>query len=226
MPSFEDKSRVEEVLNNVWDDTNSVLKVGATDLDIRNLAGATDGVGLYLYNGTNFQAARMDKYTRSIQTIEYEHHEIHAGSSFTCSYDAEIANGANLDLLIVTPNTTSWAHLTYEIDVELETQMYLYEAPTATAAANPVVAYNRDRNNITAATVVVTHTPTGITPGTTIIRSHHLGSGKQWGGGARGVHEFILKQNTKYLFRLTNATVSNNWMSVKLDWYEHTNQAA
>ena len=31
MPSFEDKSRVEEVLNNVWDDTNSFLKTSLKD---------------------------------------------------------------------------------------------------------------------------------------------------------------------------------------------------
>ena len=166
----------------------------------------------------------LDSATFAVNTIEYEHHEIHSGSSFTSSYQREVASGANLDILIVTPSGSKWAHFAYEIDVEAETQVYLYEAPTATAAANPIVAYNRDRNSTKAATVVITHTPTGITPGTTIIRSYHLGSGKTFGGGARGNHEFILKAGTKYLFRLTNLTVSDNWMSVIFDWYEHTNK--
>ena len=156
----------------------------------------------------------------SICTIDFAHCEIHEGESFTASHKADVANGANLDLLIVTPNTDVEAHFTYELDVEAETEISLYEAVTATAGT-AVAAYNRDRNSANAATVVVTHTPTGITEGTTLIRSFHLGSGKSFGGGERAVHEFILKKNTKYLFRLTNATTSANYMAVKLDWYEH-----
>jgi len=170
------------------------------------------------------QPLRLDKATNSLQVVDYEHHEIHSGSSFTASYKADIGNGANLDLLIVTPDTTKWTHLTYDIDVEAETDIMFYEAPTATAG-DAVVAYNRDRNSATTATTTVTSTPTSITPGTTIIRSYHLGSGRDTGGGERGTHEFVLKQNTKYLFRLTNATTNNNYMAVKLDWYEHTNIA-
>jgi len=132
--------------------------------------------------------------TTSVRTfIDFAHHEIHEGDAFTASYRADVGNGANLDLLIVTPNTTKWAHLTYELDVGAETDMLIYEAPTATAG-DAVVAYNRDRNSATTATVTVTSTPTGITTGTTIIRAYHLGTGKSFGGGARDVHEFILKQ--------------------------------
>ena len=164
---------------------------------------------------------RMDASTNSLQTISYEHHEIHSGSSFTTSYIADIANGANLDLLVVTPDSTAYAHLVYEVDVEKETQLMIYEAVTATAG-DAVVAYNRNRvGTPDAATVVVTSTPTGITEGTTILRSRHMGSGKTIGGGDRGTHEFVLKPNTKYLFRLTNSTTSDNYMSVTLNWYEH-----
>ena len=167
---------------------------------------------------------RMDASTNSLQTIEYEHHEIHSGSSFTTSYVADIGNGANLDLLIETPAGTKYAHFVYEVDVEAEAALLIYEAVTATAG-DAVVAYNRNRvGTPTAATVVVTSTPTSITEGTTIIRSKHMGSGKTVGGGDRGSHEFVLKPSTKYLFRLTNATTGNNFMSVEFDWYEHTDK--
>lgn len=156
----------------------------------------------------------------SICTIDFAHCEVHEAESFTASYKADVAGSANMDLLIVTPNTDIRAHFTYELDVEAETDIILYEAVTATAGT-AVVAYNRDRNSTTAATVVVTHTPSAITEGTTLIRSFHLGSGKAFGGGDRAVHEFILKKNTKYLFRLNNVTASANYMAVKLDWYEH-----
>lgn len=168
---------------------------------------------------------RIDASTNTMQTIDYEHHEIHAGDSYTASYKADIGNGANLDLLIVTPDTAKYAHLTYELDVEAETDVMIYEGAIATAGA-AVVAYNRNRNSANAAGLVVTSTPTAITAGTTVIRSYHFGAGKSFGGGARAVREFVLKRNTKYLFRLTNATTSNNYMAVKLDWYEHTDQEA
>jgi hypothetical protein len=168
------------------------------------------------------QPVRLDRATNTLQTMSYEHHEIHAGSSFTVSFSADVANGANHDILLITPDTTKWAHLTYELETELESDFKIYEAPTATAG-DALVIYNRDRNSLTAATVTASSTPTSITPGTTILRSYHFGSGRSFGGGERGAHEFILKQNTKYLFRVTNATSNNNWISLKLDWYEHTN---
>ena len=174
-------------------------------------------------SNTAIRPLRIDSSTHSIQTISYEHHEIHSGSSFTASYQVEAANGANADILIVTPDSTKEAHFFYEVDVEAEAQLYIYEAPTATAAANPIVAYNRNRTGTPdAATVVLTHTPTSITEGTTVIRSHHFGAGKSFGGGERSSHEFVLKLNTKYLFRLTNLTTGDNWFNIILNWYEHS----
>ncbi len=87
----------------------------------------------------------IDASTETLQTIDYAHHEIHSGSSFTASYQIEAANAANMDILMVTPDTTKEIHFIYEIDVEGEAQLYIYETPTATAAANPIVAYNRNR---------------------------------------------------------------------------------
>lgn len=157
----------------------------------------------------------------AITTIDFAHHEIHEGDAFTASYKVDVANGANLDLLIVTPNTDKRIHFTYVVEVELETDGAFYENVTATAGT-AVAAYNRDRNSLTAATLVVTHTPSAITEGTTIIRSGHYGSGKTIGGNDRTVNEIILKKNTKYLLRLTNVIANaTNYMSVRLNWYEH-----
>jgi len=194
-----------------------------TDIQPVSVTALTDGTQKTQIVDSGGKVASVDDTTETLQTIEYEHHEIHSGSSFTASYKADITNGATLDLLIVTPDTTKWAHFTYEFDVELETDILIYEGVTATAGSE-VISYNRNRNSLTAPTVVVTSTPTGITAGTTLLRSYHLGSGRSFGGGARSTHEFILKQNTKYLVRLTNSTANNNYMAVKLDWYEHINK--
>jgi len=195
--------------------TIGLFDTGGHQLDIE-----TDG-SIHEHNLDN----AVDGVTTALKIVDYAHHEVHSGSSFTTSYIADIANGANLDLLIVTPDSLAYAHLFYELDVQAEAQLMIYEAVTATAG-DAVVAYNRRRvGTPDAATVVVTSTPTGITTGSTIIRSRHMGSGKAIGGGDRGTHEFILKPATKYLFRVTNSTASDNYMSVILDWYEHTDVA-
>lgn len=48
-----------------------------------------------------------------------------------------------------------------------------------------------------------------------------LGSNKAIGGTANRADEFILKDNIKYLLRITNDTVSNNWVNVNIDYYVH-----
>ncbi len=161
-----------------------------------------------------------DTYNCAFVSIDKAHHMVHAGQSFTVSHTADVAGAGTLDFLIVAPNTSARAHITAEVDVELETDMKLYEAVTATAGT-ALPAYNRDRNSAKTATVVITHTPSNITEGTTIIRANHMGSGKSYGGGERATHEFILKQNTKYLLRFKNESANTaNYMAVKLDWYE------
>jgi hypothetical protein len=175
---------------------------------------------------TTYQAPRLDVGTHVLSTIEYEHHEIHAGSSFTCDYKRDVANGANLDVILTTPDTTKWLHLTWEVDCELEADINIYEG-AVTGTGTTITVYNRDRNSAVTSSTLVQLTPVAVTTGTTIIRGYHVGTGKSSGAtGVRATHEFILKQNTKYLFRFTNATTSDNWVALKLDWYEHTNRTA
>jgi len=155
-------------------------------------------------------------------TLDFAHAEIHEGDSYTASYTADLTNGQVFDILIVTPDSANLAHFVWSVDFELEGHVSIYEAPTATQAANPIVAYNRNRSGTpNVATVVVTHSPTSITVGTTLIRDAHAGAGKILSGSRADGREFILKANTKYLMRITNATSSANYISVWLDWYEH-----
>jgi hypothetical protein len=111
-------------------------------------------------------------------------------------------------------------HFGWEASVELESHVSLWENVTATAAANPLVAYNRERITGGVSGVVVTHTPTGITTGSVLIREAHLGTGKTAGGSTSDGQEFVLKQNTKYLLRIANSTDTTNYISVRLNWYE------
>lgn len=154
--------------------------------------------------------------------IDFAHAEIHEGTSFTASHTQDLTSGQVLDFLLVTPAFPPAIHLTWSVDFEFEGHVSIYEAVIATAAANPIVAYNRNRVGTPGATeLVITHSPTGITTGTTLIRDVHAGSGKIISGSRSDGREFILKPETKYLLRITNATTSANYISLWLDWYEH-----
>jgi len=176
---------------------------------------------------TTYQVPVIDPITHALITINYEHHELHEGDSFTSSHAVELTNGQAFDFLIVTPDTTKWAHFVWEMDCELEMAAVLYEGTTASANGTSIPAFNRNRNASGTATTLTFHTPTvaGGAEGTAIINVH-VGTGKTAGGEDRGTHEFILKQNTKYLFRATNATISVNWIRLQFDWYEHTSKSA
>jgi hypothetical protein len=165
---------------------------------------------------------KVDKATSSISAIEFEHHEIHEGDSFTCDFVRNVGNGLNLDMILTTPDTAKWSHLTYELDTEVAAILKIYEG-AITGAGTSCTIYNRNRNSAATSSCLVANMPLTVTTGTTLIRNFHLGTGKTFGGGSRSTHEIILKQNTKYLFRITNDTTSNNYISLKLDWYEHTN---
>lgn len=95
------------------------------------------------------QAPRIDKSTHSLQTIEYEHHEIHSGSHYFIEGHAILANLGTLYSKIVTPNTGKWAHFAWNISSNGILDSNLYEIPTggmANGARATIHANNRNIN--------------------------------------------------------------------------------
>jgi hypothetical protein len=62
-----------------------------------------------------------------MQTIEYEHHEIHSGDHYFIQSFETLAINNVFDLTFVTPNTTKWGHFVSRIDTESQTTWYIYE---------------------------------------------------------------------------------------------------
>lgn len=167
----------------------------------------------------------FDSATYALNTVDYAHHEIHGGSSFVASYIANVANAGTINVTITTPDTTKYAHMLWVIGTELESELRFYEGSTITGGT-ALAAFNRNRNSSGTSTCVVMGTPTVGTVGS-LIFTDHLGGGSaaaRFGGETRGVNEWVLKKNTTYTVQLVNATASDNYMSVALDWYEHTNK--
>jgi hypothetical protein len=161
----------------------------------------------------------QDALSGKLITIEYEHAQIHEGNMFTVLEVTDLGNGATRDLFVISPKTTRSAHLVWEIEHELETSISFYKDTTYSDIGTEVTSYNRNGNSYKVATTKVYHTPT-VTDVGTLIATIQQGDGKKAGGSDRLANEFVLKQNTVYLVRITNLTANNNLIGVKLNWYE------
>ena len=173
----------------------------------------------------------VDSTTHGVVFIDHAHYEIHSGSHFFVAGTGDIANGANLDFLWVVANTTKWPHALWELDAEVEMTMSMYEAVSTSSNGSAATVFNNNRNSATVAGVGGFTGPT-LTSGAlgdagnggTLIWQATIGSGKKIGGQAGRGHEFIGKQNTKYWFRINNASGGVGWLNYDFNWYEHTDK--
>lgn len=170
---------------------------------------------------------RIDASTNTLQVIDYDHHEIHSGSHWVC-YDLQNVDTTTFKWQVTTPAGTKYAHMIFNADCTGEMLSLITEGSDRTDGT-ALAEINRNRVGTPGvATVIVTHTPTGgTTDGATTIMNHRsgaTGSGNKTisAGGARGGNEFILKPSTKYVIAVT--TYADVWVTLGLDWYEHTDK--
>lgn len=156
----------------------------------------------------------------SSQVIDITHAMVHRGQFFSVSKTATLAAAATLDILLTTPNTDTVAHMTAEITTDTLCTGALYEGTTVSDAGTAMTEINNNRNSTTTATVVATHTPTVTGAGTALL-VQNIGAGglQRIGGSAANRHEYMLKKNTKYLFRVTAASNDTN-CDIAIYWYE------
>ena len=170
---------------------------------------------------------RMDGSTHSMQTIEYEHHEIHAGSSFVVS-DVQSVSTTTMKWQITTPASTKYSHMIFGIECTGECLATITEGSDRTDGT-ALTEINRNRvGTPTVAGTIVTRTPTGgntdgaITLQSLRIGATGVGSKTISAGGARGQNEFVLKPGTKYI--VSAQTFAAVFVTFTADWYEHTDK--
>lgn len=199
------------------------LKVSLEELENSVSVNGNTQLKTTAFGSTGIEA-KQDRSTGAMACVDYEHLEVHAGGHFFIKDWTDIAGGAAVDFLVVTPNTTKWAHMLFEFAFEAEANIAIYEGAEASANGTPIPVNNRNRNSANTAGLTVFAGPTVTATGARLA-GYKAGSGKSVGGDARASAELVLKQNTKYLIRVVNDTVSNNWCDYLADWYEHTNLA-
>jgi hypothetical protein len=168
----------------------------------------------------------------AIIAIPPEHHEIHCGDSYESSYTGVLGNGASVTFSIVVPNegldeshpgddqTKKQYHAKLTINTEAESLISEYEGATLSNNGTPITIFNRNRNSTNVDFLGFNITPTVTNTGT-LIRQIRLGSAKTEGGMTGRTNEWILKDNTKYLVTILNATTSDNYYNIELDYYVH-----
>jgi len=185
----------------------------------------------------------IDEATGAITIIEYEHYEIHAGSSFQCWYEQTVSDTGDRTIITFrTPNTARWVHMVPKATSTDLAHASILEAPNVVDDTGAIqVIYNHDRNSATTSTVwdtsqnpdvqgqatYFTEITMGNVAGGTEIAHAHLGAGggpRSFGGGERAIEEWILKQNTLYAFVVESDTNNDNICVIELNWYEHTNE--
>jgi len=169
----------------------------------------------------------------ALVTVDVAHHEIHCGDSYECSHVADLGNGGVLDVLVVVPNEgvtggepglqqdVKQYHMKARVVGEFEASVNFYEGVTVSDNGTGINVYNRNRNASDYQDFLgVYHTPT-VTDTGTLLETNRIGSARTYGGAATRQDEWILRDNTIYLFRITNNVTTDNYIDIHIDYYVH-----
>jgi hypothetical protein len=197
------------------------MKVSLEELESGISSNSNSQLNVTLFDEGGIPAS-VDDSTETLQTIEYEHHEIHSGSHYyICGYDS-FTNGQVVDFTVVVPNVTKWPHMTFSLEGSGALSIEIHEGATVDTTGTAVTAYNNNRNSDNTSNLTI-RTGDAFTSEGTLIYSQYKGANKQAGFIERD-RELVLKQNTTYIFRITNETALANIITWCAEWYEHTDK--
>jgi len=164
----------------------------------------------------------VETFSKSVKFIEAPHAFIHNGETFRYSNPVTLGSGASQDYLITTPVSGKSMHLILSIDGVAVTSFFVYEASDRTGTTLQTY-YNANRNSANPSTATIHKGTSGGTTDGTLISSYASGTSTNQSKGSSNVShdsEWVLKQNTKYLIRITSGT-AGNLCNLYLEWYEH-----
>lgn len=205
------KISLEELENVVSVNNNSQL---------RTTSFHSDGTPGQLLTGVDYVVGKsgIDAVTETQISIEYEHHEIHAGNHYgVCDY-LSYTNGQVVDWTVIVPDTGELAHMLFNIEGTGAISLNIYEVAVPDAVGSVVTPINNNRNSDNTSSLIVRNGDTFTGIGNKIFGAR-TGANKEVGIIAR-TSELILKSDTTYLFRITNETSLANVVSWCAEWYE------
>lgn len=159
----------------------------------------------------------ISDYDGSLKNISAQNYALYAGKVFLAGGYFDVTGSSAYDILAITPPTGEY-YFVYDVSVEHEATASFYENATTTNNGTTMSSFNLNRNSANSCGIAFLNAPVLSTTGTLLL-STKAGSTKKVGGGIPYFRDWILKQNTKYLFRILNDTVSNNWTSFRFISY-------
>ncbi len=199
--------------------------------------GTVTNVVAYAGNG------RLDGITEAAVTVDYDHHKIHDGDSYTCQVGQLVSDtNDRTAIAFKAPSTSKWVHIIAKGTASSPAWFYIREGATVADNQGATQAVlNRDRNSANTSGVIDTSQnpdATGaatyfaeadqahVTENGTLLYQDLLAAEKKKGGGdTRGTSELVLEPNIQYVFYLKSLNNDNNYHGIVLDWYEHISLA-
>lgn len=187
------------------------------------------GVPIQISDGE--RTASIDKHTHALNTIDYAHHEMHAGSTYRASIaGTAVGNGNTLAIEILTPAAGGkQMHFTGAVTTENAADLVFQELIEVSSNGAVITPRNANRNFGDSSTVqAVLQDSTVVTTNAVVLDSRHIGSPSPSpsrpgiGGDAASRGEWLLRENTWYQLVLTNTSGSAQDMHMAVEWYEHT----
>ncbi len=173
------------------------------------------------------EADKFDVITRSVTSIPNAHRLGHLGMVYHASAKTTgIANGADADFLMVIPEGTFPHIQRVELNLEAgDVDLVMYEDTVTSADGGALPAFNVNRNSANVAQAITYGGPTITDLGTEFHRLWVPPTSSGVGNtvGVLDVNqgeEWILKDNTKYAFRITNNSGGVIDLSFEFVWYE------
>ena len=173
---------------------------------------------MYITNRNGTKDASVS--TEGLVTLGVEHHEIHEGKHFFVqNYYSIDGLGTEKEFILVTPNTSTLAHMLLNVETEAEFTVDFYRFPSFSSVGTPLNIINNNDNSSITPTLIAGEDPTLSTDGT-LMFSKILGSGNKIGGLGRQTNEIVLRKNTSYLLRFTKNAAGTDWIDLNMFWYE------
>ena len=169
---------------------------------------------------------KKDITNNILESIDFANAKTHEGKHFKAGYmNEDLDDNDTLEVLFVTPDTTEWSHWSLSAEVVGYVKVEIFEDTVVTDNGTAITRLNRNRNSLIEASTLAFHSPTITTDGTKLV-TKFLGSltrnNEAVGDNFVANNHFLLKQNTKYLLRMTSK-LDDTIAKLGGDWYEHIN---
>lgn len=168
-----------------------------------------------------------DRLVPAMTVIGSEHRMIHDGYSWHATHRvASLANLGTFDVLLNVPSGV-FPHLNAMLFSVSDSPLDItsYEDVTTSDDGSSITTFNRNRNSGNGSGMILTHTPT-VTDLGTLVHDRFVPDNGGVGSNEIGMispnlgEEWILKEGSKYLVRLTNNSGGAINFTFEALWYE------